>query len=277
MLRGLVRSIKYNGVQNTFASYQQKFVPRAIANSSEYIEKFKDKDSLFSSKGLIPIYHHVKSLDGYNFANQTTWEGSIREGSTYNYNGDKPMGHQYVGEAGALDQIADNQYEGLLSSHMIEHTANPLKALNEWKRVLKPNGWLLIVVPHKDGTFDHKRPLTTIEHLREDFRQERDETDMTHFDEIIKHHDLNRDPLAGTKKDFIERSKRNHENRCFHHHVFNARLVFDMLDEAGFTIHQMDIVRPYHIMALCQSGSNEVSRSNSDSKVMPPSPFPSDQ
>lgn len=51
-----------------------------------------------------------------------------------------------------------------------------------------------MVLPFKEKTFDHKRPVTSIEHILEDYNLNIDERDNTHFDEILNLHDLSRDP-----------------------------------------------------------------------------------
>lgn len=89
---------------------------------------------------------------------------------------------------------------------MIEHTANPIKTLKEWLRIIKADGHLVLVIPHKDGTFDHKRPTTTVEHMIEDYKNGTDEYDLTHLDEILEYHDLKLDPDAGTFEEFKTRS-----------------------------------------------------------------------
>lgn len=90
----------------------------------------------------------------------------------------------------------------MLSSHNIEHLANPLKAIKEWKRVVKPNGYFLFVVPNKEGTFDHLRPVTTIDHLIQDLKNDIKEDDNTHFEEVLELHDLTRDPGRMTYTEF---------------------------------------------------------------------------
>lgn len=53
----------------------------------------------------------------------------------------------------------------ILNSHVIEHIFDPIAALNEWLRVIKPDGYIFIICPHKDRTFDKDKPLTTLEEL----------------------------------------------------------------------------------------------------------------
>jgi hypothetical protein len=64
----------------------------------------------------------------------------------------------------------------VLSSHCLEHVANPILALREWLRVMTPDGTLVLVLPHKEGTFDHQRPTTTLGHMIDDYEREDDMT-----------------------------------------------------------------------------------------------------
>lgn len=130
--------------------------------------------------------------------------------------------------------IADYSYDFLLSSNCLEHVANPLKALFEWHRVLRPGGYLILVLPRKDGTFDHRRSVTTFEHIFSDFKKGVGEDDMTHLEEILQLHDLSLDPPAGTLEQFRARSLKNGENRTLHHHVFDLSVVDLMLKFTGF-------------------------------------------
>lgn len=59
--------------------------------------------------------------------------------------------------------VAENSFDFVFSSHVLEHFYNPLSALREWKRVVKNNGYIVAIVPSKNKTFDRKRKCTTIE------------------------------------------------------------------------------------------------------------------
>ena len=106
----------------------------------------------------LPIYRHIRSLDNCVFAEVTHWEGARASGATFQFDQGKRTGNNFITEGSALDGIADAIYDFVLSSHNLEHIANPIKALNNWKRVLKPRGLLLLVLPDKHRTFDYRLP-----------------------------------------------------------------------------------------------------------------------
>lgn len=136
---------------------------------------------------------------------------------------------------------------------MLEHSSNPIKSLREWHRILKPHGSLILLLPGKKWTFDHRRPTTTLEHLIADYEADMAETDTTHLAEILKFHDLARDQQAGTFDMFKQRSERNFENRCLHHHVFDLSLVQNMLTFSGFAVRFVEEQFPNHIVAIAQT------------------------
>lgn len=68
-------------------------------------------------------------------------------------------GVTYTGDCFDTWWIANNTYDGLCSSHLLEHCKRPIKeALREWIRIVKPGGKIVIVVP--DG---ENRPSTICE------------------------------------------------------------------------------------------------------------------
>ena len=173
---------------------------------------------------LPPIYALAASIDNCNFATSTAWSHG-EAGRTFRYLPDAEMGLQYILDATDLASIADCTYDFLLASHILEHVANPLRALEEFRRVLKPRGSVLVLVPNRIHTFDHRRPFTTFAHLQLDSAAQQDEGDLTHIDEILALHDLSMDAPAGTLDQFRERCMRNRENRCVHHHVFSMEVL----------------------------------------------------
>jgi predicted SAM-dependent methyltransferase len=208
----------------------------------------------FSKNGILPVYPLANRIDNCNFARKTVWEANIVEGMTFQFHKRRPPGRQYLCEATNLPKINFAQkYDYILASHVLEHIANPLKAISEWMRVVKDNGFIIIIVPHKDSTFDHKRPITTIEHLVEDFNRSIGEDDLTHLPEILELHDLIKDPGAGSFADFKIRSENNFENRCLHHHVFDTALLEAIFDWMNLRIQVVEPILPHHIIAIAHN------------------------
>jgi SAM-dependent methyltransferase len=206
---------------------------------------------LFARDGPLPIYPLAASVDNCTFAERTVW-GAVEEGRTFSYDPSRPPGRQYVSEATDLAAIRDEAYDAVLASHVIEHIANPLAALGEWSRVLRPGGTLVLVVPHYELTFDHRRPVTELDHLVRDFERGVGEDDSTHVAEFVQLFDLDRDPELRTRDELAARTAGFAENRCIHHHVFDSALAVRMLDRAGYELLTLETALPFHIVALAR-------------------------
>jgi len=209
----------------------------------------------FLATGVLPIYPAMRTIDNVNFASETLWEGALEDGAPYLPMG-SPTGVQLLREATDLRDIPDEAYDVVLSSHVLEHIANPLRALREWRRVCRESGILCLIVPHRDGSFDRRRPVTSIDHLRGDAVAEVDEGDDTHFEEVIRLHDLHRDRPAGSLGDFKARVADNRRVRSVHHHVFDVNITLAAIIETGWMPIAAEARRPFHIIVLAQKSSN---------------------
>lgn len=54
------------------------------------------------------------------------------------------------GDATRMDHVDDATFDYVHSSHLLEHIEEPEIAVRNWWRVLKPGGYLLIMVPERD-------------------------------------------------------------------------------------------------------------------------------
>ena len=152
---------------------------------------------MFTRRGALPVYPYLSKLDNCNFSEDTIWDTDAKSNVLVNTSfGDTTVNFQYCLEADDLSEIKTEQYDVVLNSHVIEHVANPLKALEEWYRVLKPSGILILIVPHRKGTFDHNRPVTLFNHLIEDYQKSVGPDDLTHLPEVLDLHDINLDTGA---------------------------------------------------------------------------------
>src|SRR6266571_1274942 len=119
--------------------------------------------AVFRRWNLWPIYPVVRALDNYDFAARTIWSEPQPELNVIT--GMRAPAGLLIGEASVMEGVVSARYECLLASHVLEHIANPLKALHTWRRVVKRGGTIVLVVPHRDGTFDHHRPVTSLDHI----------------------------------------------------------------------------------------------------------------
>lgn len=218
-----------------------RYLGRRIPGHRRYQEAVRGKvgleiggpSKLFRSR--LPLYPVVASLDGANFASRTLWEGQIGVGRLFRYFR-RRVGFQFIADATDLRALRSESYDFILSSNCLEHIANPIRALEEWWRVLKPRGMLVLVVPNRKHNFDHRRPVTPFEHVISDHQRRVEESDLTHLEEILDLHDLSLDPAAGSFEDFRARSLDNLAYRALHHHVFDLGLVQDVLEYSRFEI-----------------------------------------
>lgn len=244
-------SIK-NRIEHTFRVY----FPKRLNNYQQIGKYLENKTGIeiggptshFDTNGFLPVYNSIKVLDNVNFSSDTVWEGHLSEGSNFIF-GNK-TGKQFIREASYLNGILDSTYDFLLSSHNIEHLANPINSILEWKRVVKPNGYFLFILPNKEGTFDHRRPITTIDHLEDDFTRGTKENDETHFEEIFALHDLSKDPSGIDFDAFKNRTLKNIENRCVHHHVFDIELMRNLAEKTNIEIIRLEKFSKIHLVML---------------------------
>jgi SAM-dependent methyltransferase len=81
---------------------------------------------------------------------------------------------QISGEIAPIDIVApgdklpvpDASVDFVVSSHVLEHFADPIAALLEWYRVVKPGGYIYLIAPHRERTFDRDKAATTLAELQ---------------------------------------------------------------------------------------------------------------
>ena len=206
--------------------------------------------AIFARDGVLPLYPLVGTLDNCDFSQETLWHGETIDGGAFAYDPDRSPGRRFVSDTTRLDGFVDGSYDVVLSSHVLEHVANPLRALAEWRRIIGPSGHAVLVVPHLENTIDHQRPVTTLEHLVADFAGSVAEDDRTHVQEFIELADLRRDPEQQTRDAFERRTLALSKNRAIHHHVFDTELLIALLDVAGWQLVAVETALPFHIVAV---------------------------
>jgi predicted SAM-dependent methyltransferase len=258
--------LRKNGVLGSARKIHRMVTPSRSREMSKYLHQFENARGIeiggptrwaFGTKGLIPIYPIIRNLDNVNPRSDNVYHNartaSISAGRTYRFDERKSPGMQYAAEAAGLSMIAPNTYDVLLSSHMIEHTSNPIRVLLEWTRIVRLGGLQLIIVPNKDLTFDHYRTTTTLQHVIDDFEASRDEDDLTHLNESVELSDYSM--MSFDQEAFKSRAMKNLETRCLHHHTFTLHSLRELLEYMKLDIVELVAEPPYHLIALVRAKS----------------------
>lgn len=85
-----------------------------------------------------------------------------------------------------LRTLSDASRDAVVASHVIEHLANPVAALVEFQRVLRPGGRLVLIVPDREHTFDWVRAPTPFAHLWDEYRRGTVEVSEAHITEFCR-------------------------------------------------------------------------------------------
>ncbi len=102
----------------------------------------------------------LEKTGGYaNIDNKANHGAFWQPGSTL------PPAKVHIVASGDELPFKDNALDYVLSSHAIEHFFDPIATIQEWFRVVKKGGYVVIIVPHKDRTFDKNRAITPFEEL----------------------------------------------------------------------------------------------------------------
>jgi predicted SAM-dependent methyltransferase len=91
-----------------------------------------------------------------------------------------------IDDGESLVSVADLSQAFVIANHFIEHCQNPVMALHNMFRVLKPSGILYLAIPDKRYTFDIDRPVTSIDHLLKDYEDGPAWSKRQHFEEWVR-------------------------------------------------------------------------------------------
>lgn len=200
---------------------------------------------VFSAGGLLPAYVVAAAVDGVQWAEETVWHG--RQHGAYAPDPSRAAtGTLHVVEGTTLEGLQDAAYDAVISSHVIEHLANPMRALEAWRRVTRPGGALVLVAPHKAGTFDHRRPVTPLAHMVQDRERGTGEDDLTHLEETLRLHDHSRD-AEPDDAEWARLRRENVRHRLLHHHIFTTASLAALLAHAGIEITAIETRHPHDI------------------------------
>jgi ubiquinone/menaquinone biosynthesis C-methylase UbiE len=130
-----------------------------------------------------------------------------------------------IADGERLESINDATQDFVIANHFIEHCQNPIGALLNMFRVLKPGGILYLAIPDKRCSFDVDRPVTPLEHLLRDYHEGPQWSRRQHFDEwtrlvnkIIDDDEAERQAAANMEMDY-----------SIHYHVWTQAEMLELL------------------------------------------------
>jgi predicted SAM-dependent methyltransferase len=85
-----------------------------------------------------------------------------------------------------LAKLQDGSQDFVIANHFVEHCENPILALTNMFRVLRPGGVLYMALPDMRYTFDRHREVTTIDHIVRDFQYGPAASREQHFEEFAR-------------------------------------------------------------------------------------------
>jgi SAM-dependent methyltransferase len=126
-----------------------------------------------------------------------------------------------------LEMVSDESFDGVYSSHVLEHVPNFLHSLKEQIRVTRVRGSIYAVIPNKQFTYDRERSTTPVQKIIERFNREIFTFDYHEALELVQK-TVDHPLYAGKGADFaMEILKTN--TGMHHFHVFDHENVIEIL------------------------------------------------
>lgn len=67
--------------------------------------------------------------------------------------------------------VEDNSVDFVLSSHVLEHSPNPIAAFLEWQRVIRPGGYAVMILPLPGALKRDNQPISTLKQLKAAYKR----------------------------------------------------------------------------------------------------------
>jgi SAM-dependent methyltransferase len=129
-----------------------------------------------------------------------------------------------VDEGERLGKFADESLDFVIANHMLEHVEDPIEALGNFLRVLRPGGILFLTLPDPRLTFDNPRERTSVDHLLRDHREGAEVSRRGHYEEWARHMDGATGEAAAARVEHYEREGARH-----HFHVWELDTFLELL------------------------------------------------
>lgn len=164
-----------------------------------------------------------------------------------------------VDDGEKLGRVGDDSQDFLIANHFLEHCQDPIGALGNFFRVLKPQGVLYLAVPDCRHTFDQARPVTPLDHLLRDHEQGSARPRREHFEEWVRLVNGVEEPAEVAEQvDHLMKT-----NYSIHYHVWTQREVLELIHylqaRLDFEV-ELFLQRRYEIIAILRKGAASAAR-----------------
>jgi len=133
--------------------------PRFLARESALAHRYLDGLRGVEIGGSIHNPFGLNTLNAdYTSSTDTTFKQAEIEIA------DKTLPVDIVASADALP-LRDKSVDFVVSSHVLEHLPDPIKTLKEWYRVIRPGGYIFMIIPHKERIYDRDLPRIALAEL----------------------------------------------------------------------------------------------------------------
>ena len=146
-----------------------------------------------------------------------------------------------------LYKISDCSQDFVISSHMLEHCIDPIEAIENMIRVLKPGGILYLIIPDKKYIFDVNRPITPLQHLISDHKRWAERSLMDHYIEWSTIIDKK------TGEDAIIYAKELREKGInVHFHVWTQAEIIELIAYLKrVLLFEVELITRYGVEVIC--------------------------
>lgn len=133
-----------------------------------------------------------------------------------------------ITDAHLLTGVDDASQDFVIANHVFEHLGDPLLALRNMLRVLRPGGVLFLAIPDQRHTFDRDRPCTPFEHVLDDHRHGPERSREAHCREWLR---LAEKAPESEIEDRVQALMLDHHHGI-HLHVWSQFEILNLFDRA---------------------------------------------
>lgn len=141
-----------------------------------------------------------------------------------------------------LAGVVTGSQDFVIANHFLEHCEDPVRAIENFLRVVRDGGMIYLAVPDKRYTFDNRRAITPLEHVLADYREGPGRSREEHFRQwrsLV-------DEKFGNDKDRRPNQMKS-ESYSIHYHVWTYLEVLELLahlkKELHFSLEIEEMVR----------------------------------